>query len=106
LRPQCTGGFELEVHEILSATVRAEEVNANLHAHTENTGAGKSVESDDVAVDDDETQRDQVTAQIFTRATGAGKSVESDDVAVDDDETQHDQVTAQIFTRACRFSRS
>ena len=60
LRPRGTGGVELEVHEILSVTVRAEEVNAHLHAHTENTGAGKSVESDDVAVDDDEEQRDQV----------------------------------------------
>ena len=60
LRSRCTGGFELEVHEILSATVRAEEVNAHLHAHTENTGARKSVESDDVAVDDGEEQCDQV----------------------------------------------
>jgi len=60
LRPRGTGGVELEVHGILSATVRAEEVNAHLHAHTENTGAGKSVESEDVAEDDDEEQRDQV----------------------------------------------
>ena len=47
------------MHDILSATDRAEEVNAHLCRHTENAGAGKSAESDDVAVDDDEDEHDE-----------------------------------------------
>lgn len=55
-----TRGVHVEVHEILSVTDRTEEVNLHLRANTENAGARTSVESDDVAVGDDEEHHDQV----------------------------------------------
>ena len=57
------------MYDILSATDRAEEVNAHLRAHPENTGAGKSVDSDDVTVDDDEEQCDQVYITDLNEST-------------------------------------
>jgi hypothetical protein len=55
-----TRGVHVEVHEMLSVTDRTEEVNLHLRSNTENAGAGTSVESDDVAVGDDEEHHDQV----------------------------------------------
>ena len=59
-RPRGTGGVEEDVHNMLSAQDRAQEVDAHVHANADNTGAGQRQESEDIGSDDDEAQRDEV----------------------------------------------
>ncbi len=59
LRPRAVGGVEVEVHDILNTSDRAEEVNGLLRAMTQNTTGPRSEEAGDVGGDDDETEDDE-----------------------------------------------
>ena len=59
LRPRAGGGVEVEVHDILSAADRADEVNGHLRAMTQNAAGPRSAEAGDVGGDDDEVEDDE-----------------------------------------------
>ena len=59
LRPRVGGGIEADVHDILSAADRAEEVNGHLRTMTQNAGAGQTTEGGEVGGDDDESEDDE-----------------------------------------------
>jgi hypothetical protein len=50
LRPRAGGGVEVEVHDILSVTDRADEVNGHVRDMTQNAGSAQSGEAGDVQV--------------------------------------------------------
>ena len=59
LRPRVGGGIEADVHDILSAADRAEDVNGHLRTMTQNAGAGQTTEGGEVGGDDDESEDDE-----------------------------------------------
>ena len=59
MRPRGGGGVEVEVHDILSAADRAEEVHGYLGDMTQNAGAAESAEAGHVGGDDDEAEDDE-----------------------------------------------
>ena len=59
LRPRAGGGVEVEVHDILSAADRADEVNGHVRAITQNATGPRCAEAGDVGGDDDEAEDDE-----------------------------------------------
>ena len=59
MKPRAGGGIEVEVHDILIAADRADEVNGHLRGMTQNAAAAQSAQAGVVGGDDDEAEDDE-----------------------------------------------